>query len=527
MTAPEIVDYVVVGAGSAGAVVAARLSERPQQSVALLEAGPPDDNQAIHIPLAFAKLFRTPYDWDYATTRQPALAGREIYWPRGRTLGGSSSLNAMMWVRGFAADYDEWAEHAGPGWSFTNLLPLFRRIEDVEDSQGDQEGRGGPLRISQQRDPRPLTAQFLAAAAHEGFPIERANPAEPRGFSQTMVTQADGARCSTAIAYLRPAAGRENLTVLTGAHATRVIIDGSRATAVEYDTDTGRHTIRAAREIILCGGAVNTPQLLMLSGIGDAAHLADHGIRVQHHAPEVGRNLLDHLVVMVGWTTTADTLYGAETPEELDAYVNRQMGKLTSNIAEAYGFVRSRKDLPLPDLELLFGAAPFYDEGLIPAEEPGAVIGTILLKPRSTGEIRLRDADPHSKPIIDPRYLTDPDGEDLAALRAGVRLSVQIAEAPPLKGQLLDVTRPGDAAGRSADEVVDVAIAACAHTLYHPTTTCRMGTDPSSVVDEQLRVRGVSGLRVADASVMPTIIRGHTHAPSVVIGEKAVQLIQQ
>lgn len=525
MSTPEIADYVVVGAGSAGATLAARLSESSRQSVVLLEAGPSDDNDAIHIPLAFSKLFRSEYDWDYLTDSQPGLRGREIYWPRGKTLGGSSSLNAMMWVRGFAADYDEWAEHAGAGWSFESLLPLFTKIENVEDAEDDEQGVGGPLSISNQRDPRPLTAKFLDAVAHEGLPVERANLPEPKGFSQTMVTQAGGARCSTSVAYLRPAAGRDNLTVVTGAYATRVVFEGSRAVAVEYEAEGKKGTVRAAKEIILSGGAVNTPQLLMLSGIGDADQLKSLGINVQHHAPAVGQNLLDHLATFVGWNTTADTLFDAETPEQMDAYVNHQMGKLSSNIGEAYGFVRSRPNLALPDLELIFGPAPFYDEALIPAEEPGAVIATILLKPKSTGEIQLRDADPHSKVIIDPRYLSDADGEDMAAMQAGIRLSLKLAQAPSLQSHLRGLARPRNAEGLSEDDLIVEAIATCAHTLYHPTTTCRMGSDASSVVDEQLRVRGVDGLRIADASVMPTIIRGHTHAPSVLIGEKAAELL--
>lgn len=521
----HMADYVVVGAGASGAAVAARLSEHSATEVILLEAGPPDRDKFIHIPAGFSKLFRSRFDWDYATVPQAGLDGRSIYWPRGRTLGGSSSMNAMMWVRGYAADYDDWAARAGDSWSFESVLPLLRKAEHVEGASGPDEGDGGPISVAAQRSPRPLTHQFLEAARELGYPIERANGREPTGFSQTMVSQTRGARCSTADAYLKPARKRPNLTVLTGSLARRVVFEGSRATAVECEIDGRPAVVRAAKEIVLSGGAVNSPQLLMLSGIGDQADLDRLGIPVQHHAPEVGRNLLDHLVSMMGWDVESGSLYDAERPAELINYLARRRGMLTSNVGEAYGFVRSRDGLALPDLELIFGPAPFYDEALVPPTGHGAVIGAILLKPESVGTISLASADPAAKPLIDPRYLSDPGGADRAALEAGLRLALDLSRTRALGGTLGAVARPKQATGATDPELVSRAVAETSQTLYHPVGTCRMGEDAQSVVDPDLRVRGVDGLRVADASVMPSIIRGHTYAPSVVIGERAAELV--
>ncbi|KUI04424.1 GMC family oxidoreductase N-terminal domain-containing protein [Mycobacterium sp. IS-3022] len=507
-------DYIVVGTGSAGSVVAGRLSTDPSIRVVALEAGPYDKDKFIRIPAGFQKLFRSPMDWDYRTEPQKELDGREIYWPRGKMVGGSSSMNAMMWVRGFAADYDEWGEAAGDQWDYAHLEPYLRRIE------------AGPLSISPQRSPRSSTAKWLAAAEECGFRIEKPNQAAPEGFCETLVTQRRGARWSAADAYLKPALKRDNLTLETDALVTRLVFDGRRAVGVEVEQAGRRRIINARREVVLCGGAINSPQLLMLSGIGDGERLMEHGIETLVHAPNVGANLLDHFIAALGFDVPDDSLFGAEKPLQLLNYFLRRRGMLTSNVGEAYGFIRSRSDLALPDLELIFAPAPFFDEGVgDPYDTHAVVLGTILLKPHSSGTIELRSADPKDKPIIDPRYLTDPDGADRAAMMAGLRICATMAQASALKGVIGRIARPLDATALD-DETLERALATVSHTLYHPVGTCRMGRDDGSVVDPQLRVRGVDGLRVADASVMPTIIRGHTHAPSVLIGEKAAELIR-
>ncbi|MBW0019119.1 MAG: GMC family oxidoreductase N-terminal domain-containing protein [Mycobacterium sp.] len=523
-------DYVVVGTGSAGSVVANRLSADPAASVLALEAGPRDKNRFIGIPAAFSKLFRSEVDWDYLTEPQTPLANREIYWPRGKVLGGSSAMNAMMWVRGFAADYDEWAAQAGPGWSSAEVLEYYRRIENVTDAwhfvSGDDSGVSGPLHISRQRSSRASTSAWLEATRECGFPTAKPNSAAPEGFCETVVTQRRGARCSIADAYLQPVMNRKNLDVLTGAHVTRVVIERTRAVGVEYQRDGQTHVAHARREVVLCGGAINSPQLLMLSGVGDRDHLVGHGIDIVRHAPQVGQNLLDHLVTVLGFEVDDDSLAAAETPKQLLNYLLRRRGMLTSNVGEAYGFVRSRPDLELPDLELIFAPAPFYDEGLL-VEPPGhgVVFGPILVAPESRGQITLRSADPFAKPIIDPRYLSDPAGLDRTAMMAGLRICTEIAQAPALNRLLGSIARPRGCTELN-DATLELALQTCSHTLYHPLGTCRMGLDEASVVDPQLRVRGVDGLRVADASVMPGTVRGHTHAPSVLIGEKAADLIR-
>jgi choline dehydrogenase len=522
-------DYLVVGTGSAGAVVANRLSADPATAVIALEAGPRDRNRFIPIPAGFPKLFRSEIDWDYLTEPQQELGGREIYWPRGKALGGSSSMNAMMWVRGFDADYDEWAVRAGPQWSYAEVLGYFRRIENVTAAwhfvSGDDSGVTGPVHISRQRSPRPSTAAWLAAVRECGFPAAQPNSPRPEGFCETVVTQCRGARCSTADAYLKPAMRRKNLSMLTGATVTRILIDGTRAVGVEFQRGGEQRVAYARREVVLCGGAINSPQLLMLSGIGDRDHLADHGIDTVYHSPEVGQNLLDHLVAPLGFDVDGDSLFAAQKPKELINYLLRRRGMLTSNVGEAYGFVRSRPELDLPDLELIFGPAPFYDEALVEPEGHGVVFGPILVAPESRGQITLGSADPHAKPVIDPRYLSDPGGVDRAAMMEGLRICARIAEAPALKGLLGPIARPRDCAELN-EATLELALETVSHTLYHPLGTCRMGSDESSVVDPQLRVRGVAGLRVADASVMPSTVRGHTHAPSVLIGEKAADLIR-
>jgi len=519
-------DYVVVGAGASGAALAAKLTENGTHTVLLLEAGLVDKKTEVHIPAAFSALFRSELDWNYDTTPQPELGGRTIYWPRGKMLGGSSSINAMMWVRGFAADYDHWAETAGSAWSYAALLPYFRSVERVEGNTDPDQGSGGAISIEHQRSPRSHTATFLRAVTQAGYSVVAPNTALPDGFSQTMVSQKRGKRFSSADGYLTPAKERNNLTVRTSAQATRIVFEGTRAVGVEYLLDGVKKQATAHNEVVLCGGAVNTPQLLMLSGIGNAGELTAHGIPVLVDSPEVGKNLRDHLLSGLIIETAGDTLFTAKKIPELVSFLALGRGMLTSNVAEAYGFVRSDPSLELPDIEIIFAPVAFIGEGLIPAPAHALTVGAILLKPESTGTITLASADPLEKAIIDPRYLTDAGGTDRARLIAGLGICEDILQAPALQsttGPRFVAPEGGHTMSRLERD--GTALETAAHTLYHPVGTARMGTDAASVVDEELRVRGVQGLRVADASVMPDIIRGHTQAVSMVIGEKAADLL--
>jgi choline dehydrogenase len=533
-------DYIVVGAGSAGAALAARLTEDPAVTVLLLEAGGPDSALALHVPAAFSKLFRGPFDWNYDTVPQPALENRTVYWPRGKTLGGSSSLNAMMWIRGFAADYDEWAASAGDAWSWRALEPYFRRVERTEAAAHETHGIDGPQSVEHQRDPRPHTAAFLDAAREVGHPVTAANLPEGQGFSQTMVSQRRGARASTADAYLRPAKRRRNLRIVTGALVRRVTLSAASATAGEpratgvYVEIGGviRHA-NARREVILAGGAINTPQLLMLSGIGPAEHLAEHGIPLVVDAPEVGGNLQDHLIAGFAPEARGGTLHTATQGRQTARYLATRRGMLSSPVGEAYGFVRTRvADATgmagdLPDIEILFGAAAYIGEGLVPSPGEGITVAAILLRPRSRGTIRLASSDPNAKAIIDPRYLTDPEGIDRTTLLAGLAECERLIATEALKSVTTGRwIQPEGADRMTPEERAEISLRHYSHTIYHPVGTARMGSDAASVVDPELRVRGVQGLRVADASVMPTVIRGHTNAPAIVIGEVAADLIR-
>lgn len=527
-TGRETFDYVVVGAGASGAALAARLSEDPAISVLLLEAGGPDKKQEVHIPAAFSKLFKSPLDWDYNTEPQENLGDRSIFWPRGKMLGGSTSINAMMWVRGYAADYDGWAQAAGPEWSYQSLLPYFRRVERIEGNTDPDQGSGGAVHIQHQRSPRSHTATFLKAVEQAGYAVESPNSAQPEGFSQTMVNQKRGKRFSSADAYLKPAKGRANLTVRTDAQAARILFEGTQAVGVDYVSEGARRQVFVHHEIVLSGGAINTPQLLMLSGIGPAADLTALGIDVVVDAPEVGANLQDHLIAALIIESDVDTLFAAEKPAQVVNFLARGRGMLTSNVAEAYGFVRTQPDLDLPDIEIIFAPAPFVHEGLIPPTGHGITVGAILLQPESTGRITLISANPLDKPRIEPAYLTDPEGKDRTAIMAGLGVCADLLETPALSavtGNHYFVPEGGD--GVTREERAVLSLANHSHTLYHPTSTARMGSDEASVVDPELRVRGVQGLRVADASIMPKIIRGHTQAPCMVIGERAADLLAQ
>lgn len=519
-------DYIIVGAGSAGCVLANRLTEDGTTTVLLLEAGGPDDKFELHVPAASSTFFKSSYDWDFTTAPQAALGGRELYWPRGRVIGGSSSINSMMHVRGNAADYDEWAKLGNAGWSYDEVLPYFLRSEHNERVSSPYAGRGGPLNIADQRSVNPMTHAFVQAAQQLGIPrIHDVNGAEQDGVTYTQVTQRRGKRCSAADAYLKPARKRANLTVLTGAQARRVLLDGRRATGVELTVAGEVRQASAGREVILSGGSVNSPQLLMLSGIGPAEHLRAIGVDVVHDLPGVGGNLQDHLACgVVRLATQPISLVAATSKRELVKYLLLRKGMLTSCVAEAFAFIRSREGLPAPDLELLFGPVPYINHGLEPPPGHGLSVGTVLLRPASSGTIRLASNDPLQPPVIAPNYLSDPGGADLALLVEGIRRCQQLLTTAALSPYVGAPVLP-DRELPSDDDIADF-VREHSQTLYHPVGSCRMGVDEAAVVTPELRVRGVDALRVVDASVMPVIIRGHTNSPTIMIAEKASDLIR-
>jgi choline dehydrogenase len=517
-------DYIIVGAGSAGCVMAGRLSEHADTRVLLLEAGPSDRKMEVRIPAAFPKLFKTERDWDYSTQPQERLDGRELYWPRGRMLGGCSSINAQMYVRGNPADYDEWAALGNEGWGWDAVLPYFRRSEHNGRGADAFHGGDGPLWVEQLRDPSPLTTAAVEAAVQAGIPrIVDVNGPTQEGVALSEVTQHRGRRWSAADAFLRPARKRPNLTVITGGHATRVLLDGTRAVGVEYRHDDRLRQATVAKEVILSGGSINSPQLLMLSGIGPRDELDSVGIAATVDLPGVGRNLHDHLALPCIFTVGVHpTLLDAEKPAELVKYLSLRKGMLTSNVGEAMAFVRTRDGLDAPDLQLIMAPVEYIDHGLAAPPGNGITIGGVLLRPASRGSITLASADPLAAPVIEAAYLADPS--DAAPLVEAVRLARRIASQPALKELVDGEMWPGPDAVTDAD--IEAFIRQQAFTLYHPVGTCRMGTATDAVVDPELRVRGVDGLRVVDASVMPIIPRGNTNAPTIMVAERAADLVR-
>ncbi len=517
-------DYVIVGAGSAGCVLAHRLGARSHRPILVPEAGGSDRTPEVKIPAAFTKLFRTERDWAYQTHPQRELAGRELFWPGGGMGGGCTPMNAQMWLPGSRADYDGWEALGNPGWGWASVLEAFRRAERWMEPSPELHGTGGPCRVESQRDPNPATRRFLTACREQGLrPLSDLNAADNEGYGLTPVTQRKGRRWSAADAYLRPAQGRGNLTVITHAHVQRVLFEGRRARGVEYlDGASGPRRVEARREVLLCGGAVNSPQLLMLSGIGPAEHLRAQGLPVVCDRREVGANLQDHLMVAVisGWREP-QTLVSAESASNLLRFLLRRKGMLTSNVGEGVAFIRTREALPAPDLGLIWAPVPFIDHGFVEPQGHGVSLATVLLQPKSRGRLQLRSASAADAPAIDPGYLSD--SEDLSTLTEGVRWARRLLGSPALAGSLGAPIEPG--AGTEGDAAVAGFIREQAETLYHPVGTCRMGGDAEAVVDPQLRVRGLYGLRVVDASVMPRIIRGHTHAPTVMIAERAAEYV--
>jgi choline dehydrogenase len=527
-----VYDYVIVGAGSAGCVLASRLSENPDARVLLLEAGPPDTADEIHIPAAVNLLFQTAYDWNYQTVPQDRAGGRSIYWPRGRVIGGSSSINAMIYIRGSRYDYDSWRDDYGcDGWGFTDLLPYFLRAESNSRGSSAYHGASGPLSVQDLKFKSRLTGEFIAAARNCGLPAnDDFNGPEQEGVGYYQVTQKAGRRWSAADAYLHPAADRPNLTIRTDALVTGVEIEAGRATGVRYLCRGVEETARAEAEVILSAGAIGSPQLLMLSGVGPADHLHQHNIAVMAENPGVGGNLSDHPIVTAMWSAPKTrSLWEKAGPRNLARWQLMHSGPMTTNIAEAGGFSRTDSALVAPDIQWHVLPVPYIDGGLAdPASRALSVLIT-LVSVGSRGKIRLRSADPRHKPLIDPSYLSDID--DLDPLVKAVDMARQIAAAKPLGRQLKTELAPGPGI-RSVADLREWARGNLS-TIYHPVGTCAMGGDSrvavsklASVVDVELRVRGVERLRVVDASVMPTVPRGNTNAPTIAIAERAADLIQ-
>src|SRR5215208_814054 len=511
-------DYVIVGAGSAGCVLANRLTEDPDVSVLLLEAGGPDTNELVHLPAAFSALYRTAQDWDHSTIYEPFANDRRIYLPRGKVLGGSSSINAMIYTRGNPVDYDEW----GPGWTWEEMLPYFKLAEDNERGEDDFHGVGGPLPVSEGRSRNPLAQAFLDSATAHGLAAnEDFNGAEQDGVGWYQVTHRGGARASAAVAYLHPVMDRPNLTVETHVHALSLLFEGERAVGAVGMRLSEMMVHRAAREVIVCGGTYNSPQLLMLSGIGRPDELELLQIPVVAESPEVGMNLQDHPTAGVTYFCQEESsLKDALNDENLAAWMAGQ-GPLTSNIGENGGFVRTRSGLDAPDVQFHMVPVVFEQEGLLAPPAHGFTLSACVLKPRSRGMVAVTTPDPTGKPFIMHGYYTEED--DVRSGVAGLRMVMEFCRTGPLARY---AETPNLVPSDDSDAELEAHMRQTCQTIYHPVGTCRMGADAGSVVDVELRVRGVEGLRVVDASVMPSVPRGNTNAPVVAIAERAADLIR-
>ena len=539
-------DYVIVGAGSAGCVLAARLSEDPATTVILLEAGGDDrpgkekgqflSNLWIQIPIGYSQTLKDPkVNWLYVTEPDPGTGGRTHVWPRGRVLGGSSSINAMLYVRGQRADYDGWRQLGCDGWSWDEVLPYFRRAQHQARGGDELHATGGPLHVGDPADGHKVSEATIAAAQALGLPRRDCNGPDQEGVSWFQVNIKDGKRHSAAVAYLHPAMGRANLQVMTKALAQRVIFEGRRAIGVEIVRDGERELIRARREVILCGGAINSPQLLELSGIGDSERLREIGIAVVQDLPGVGENLQDHFVVGLtyrlkrGTVSVNELARGPRLLREVGRYLLHKRGLLTLSAAHIALFTRSRPDLAGPDLQYHILPATMDADKLANAQvmelekEPGLTIAPCQLRPESRGSVHLKSLDPGAHPAIRPNYLADP--LDREVIVAGLKFGRHLAATDPLAAFVDHETAPG-ADLRSDDELLGYARAR-GTTIYHPVGTCAMGRGSHAVVDPELRVIGVEGLRVVDASIMPRLVSGNTNAPTIMIAEKAADLIRE
>ncbi|MFH7028823.1 MAG: GMC family oxidoreductase [Heteroscytonema crispum UTEX LB 1556] len=517
-------DYVIVGAGSAGCVLANRLTENPKITVLLLEAGNPDQKSEIHMPAGFSKLLKTEYDWEYYTEKQPYLNNRQIYCPRGKVLGGSSSINAMIYIRGNRGDYDHWHDLGNEGWSAKEVLPYFKKAENQERGTDEYHSINGLLNVANLRCINPLSRIFIKAALEAGFTQNSDfNGTEQEGFGFYQVTQKNGKRHSAAVAYLKPILKRKNLTVKTNAQVTRILFEGTQAVGLTYTQNNLVNEIKIAKEVILSGGSINSPQLLMLSGIGSAEHLKSLGIPVIMDLPGVGKNLQDHLSVPLAYQCTKPiTLINAEKIENILKYLLFKKGPLTTNVAEAGGFIKTRHDLSKPDVQYHFAPAYFLEHGFKKPKGHGFTLGPTLLHPQSKGSITLRSNNPLEAPVIQPNYLAIE--ADLQVLVTALKLSRKLIQMKAFNAFRGKEVVPGSQV-QTEEEICDF-IRNTAETLYHPVGTCKMGNDALAVVNSQLQVHGIQGLRIVDASIMPSIVGGNTNAPTIMIAEKAADMIK-